>query len=150
MKDKLTPSNLVLISIVCGLLMITALFAGCTQSTNTAAVATTVPTEAATAMPTPVATTTTAIPTTMATTATPVPTYTPSNSNLVAFTAASLTGASGTIGSSFTAAYPGTTVSFDLDGTQALKTQVENGAYADVFISASNSYTNTLTKEGYF
>lgn len=98
MKDKLTPSNLVLISIVCGLLMITALFAGCTQSTNTAAVATTVPTEAATAMPTPVATTTTAIPTTMATTATPVPTYTPSNSNLVAFTAASLTGASGTIG----------------------------------------------------
>lgn len=150
MKDKLTPSNLVPISIVCGLLMITALFAGCTQSTNTAAVATTVPTEAATAMPTPVATTTTAIPTTMATTATPVPTYTPSNSNLVAFTAASLTGASGTIGSSFTAAYPGTTVSFDLDGTQALKTQVENGAYTDVFISASNSYTNTLTKEGYF
>jgi molybdate transport system substrate-binding protein len=66
------------------------------------------------------------------------------------FTAASLTGASTTIGSSFTAAYPGTTVSFDLDGTQALKTQVENGAYADVFISASNSYTNTLQSEGYF
>jgi molybdate transport system substrate-binding protein len=41
-------------------------------------------------------------------------------------------------------------VSFDLDGTQALKTQVENGAYADVFISASNSYTNTLKNEGYF
>jgi molybdate transport system substrate-binding protein len=49
----------------------------------------------------------------------------------------------------FTKAYPGTTVSFDLDGTQALKTQVENGAYADVFISASNSYTTALENEGY-
>jgi molybdate transport system substrate-binding protein len=41
-------------------------------------------------------------------------------------------------------------VVFNLAGTQALKTQVENGAYADVFISASNSYTNTLKGEGYF
>jgi molybdate transport system substrate-binding protein len=41
-------------------------------------------------------------------------------------------------------------VAFNLDGTQALKTQVENGAYADVFISASNSYTAALQNEGYF
>ena len=46
--------------------------------------------------------------------------------------------------------YPGHTAVFNLDGTQNLKTQVENGAYADVFISASNSYTNTLKGEGYF
>jgi molybdate transport system substrate-binding protein len=46
--------------------------------------------------------------------------------------------------------YPGHTAIFNLDGTQNLKTQVENGAYADVFISASNSYTNTLKSEGYF
>ena len=39
---------------------------------------------------------------------------------------------------------------FNLDGTQALKTQVQNGAYADVFISASNAYTTELTKGGYF
>jgi molybdate transport system substrate-binding protein len=152
MKETLTPTKLALITVVCGLLMITALFAGCTQSTTTTTtpVATAAPTEAATAVPTPAATAATAVPATVATTGTPVPTYTPSNSNLVAFTAASLSGASKTIGSSFSAAYPGTTVAFDLDGTQALKTQIENGAYADVFISASNSYTKTLKNEGYF
>jgi molybdate transport system substrate-binding protein len=149
MKGTLTPSHLALISLVLGLLMIAALFAGCTQSTTTPA-ATAVPTVAATPVPTPVATTATAAPTTVATTATPAPTFTPSSANIVAFTAASLTGASPTIASSFNAAYPPDTVSFDLDGTQALKTQIENGAYADVFISASNSYTNTLNKEGYF
>ena len=46
--------------------------------------------------------------------------------------------------------YPGHNVVFNLDGTQALRTQVQNGAYADVFISASNSYTTELTKGGYF
>jgi molybdate transport system substrate-binding protein len=46
--------------------------------------------------------------------------------------------------------YPGHSVVFNLAGTQALKTQIENGAYADVFISASNAYTNTLKSEGYF
>jgi len=148
MKENLTPARLAFISIVFGLLLIAALFAGCTQSTTTTA--TPVPTAAATPAPTPVATTPTAVPTTVATTATPAPTYTPSQSNVVAFTAASLSGASKTIGPSFTAAYPGTTVSFNLDGTQNLKTQVENGAYADVFISASNAYTNTLSQEGYF
>ena len=144
---------MVLIGVICGLLVITALFAGCTQSAP--ATATPVPTTLpATAPETTtaalVAATPSAAQTTVAPTATPVPNFTPSQSNLVVFTAASLTGASNTIGSSFTKAYPGTTVSFDLDGTQALKTQVENGAYADVFISASNSYTNTLNKEGYF
>jgi molybdate transport system substrate-binding protein len=66
------------------------------------------------------------------------------------YTAASLTGASKELGTRFSATYPGHTVVFNLEGTQALKTQVENGAYADVFISASNSYTNTLKSEGYF
>jgi molybdate transport system substrate-binding protein len=84
-------------------------------------------------------------------TTTPVPSFTPSAGNLVVYTAASLSGASKTLGSSFTkASNSSTTVAFDLDGTQALKTQIENGAYADVFISASNSYTNTLENEGYF
>jgi len=150
---KESPAHMVLIGVICGLLVITALFAGCTQSAP--ATATPVPTTLpATAPETTtaalVAATPSAAQTTVAPTATPVPNFTPSQSNLVVFTAASLTGASNTIGSSFTKAYPGTTVSFDLDGTQALKTQVENGAYADVFISASNSYTNTLNKEGYF
>jgi len=150
MKETLTPTRLALIGIVCGLLLVSALFAGCTQSTTNAPVTPAATTAPVTAVSTPVASATTAVPTTVATTSTPAPAYTASQGNLVVYTAASLSGASKTLGSSFTAAYPGTTVAFDLDGTQALKTQVENGAYADVFISASNSYTNTLQKEGYF
>jgi molybdate transport system substrate-binding protein len=150
MKQTLTPTKLALIGMIFGLLLVSVLFAGCTQSTTSTPATTPATTEPVTAVSTPVATVTTAVPTMVATTTTPAPVYTASSGNLVAFTAASLSGASQTIGSSFTAAYPGTTVAFDLDGTQALKTQVENGAYADVFISASNSYTNTLKKEGYF
>jgi molybdate transport system substrate-binding protein len=149
MKGTLTPCKLAFISLIYGLLLVSALFAGCTQSTTSAPatpVATTVP---VTAAATPVAVATTAVPVTVAPTSTPAPTFTPSQSNLVVFTAASLTGASNTIGSSFTKAYPPTTVSFDLDGTQALKTQIENGAYADVLISASNTYTTALKNEGY-
>ena len=151
MNRKLTPSRLALISLVLGLLMITALFAGCTQSSTTTATPaeTAVPTAAATPAATPVATVATAAPTAVATTATPAPSYTPSRTDIVAFTAASLSGASPTIASSFNKAYPPDTVSFNLDGTQALKTQIENGAYADVLISASNTYTNALNKEGY-
>jgi molybdate transport system substrate-binding protein len=150
MKQRLTPTKLALISMVFGLLLVAVLFAGCTQSTPSTPATTVATTVPVTPAATPVATVATAVPTTVAPTATPAPVFTPSSGNVVAFTAASLAGASTTIGSSFTAAYPGTTVAFDLDGTQALKTQVENGAYADVFISASNSYTNTLKNEGYF
>jgi molybdate transport system substrate-binding protein len=117
-----------LAGIVCVLILATAIFAGCTSGTPQP--------------PTPAAT--------VATNGTPRPVYTASPGNLVVFTAASLSGATKTIGPSFTAAYPGHTVAFNLDGTQALKTQVENGAYADVFISASTSYTNALQSEGYF
>jgi len=150
MKETLTPTKMALIGMICCLLFVSALFAGCTQSTTTS-LATATPTAApVTPAPTPVVVATTAAPTTVATTATPKPSFTPSENNIVVYTAASLTGASNTIGSSFNKAYPSTTVSFDLDGTQALKTQIENGAYADNFISASNSYTNTLNNEGYF
>lgn len=148
MKGTLTPSKLALISMIIGLLLVSALFAGCTQSTTSTPVTSAATTAPVTTVATPV--TTTAVPTTVVTTATPAPTYTATEGNLVAYTAASLSGASKTIGSSFTSAYPGHKVVFNLDGTQALKTQVENGAYADVFISASNSYTNTLKSENYF
>ncbi len=117
-----------LTGIVCVLLLAMAIAPGCTSGTLQPS------TPSATA----------------ATTGTPRPVYTASPGNLVVFTAASLSGATQAIGPSFTAAYPGHTVAFDLDGTQALRTQVENGAYADVFISASNSYTNALRSEGYF
>ena len=150
MKGTLTPSKLALISMIFGLLLVSALFAGCTQSTTSTQVTTAATTAPVTSAATPVATTATAVPTTVVTTATPAPVYTATEGNLVAYTAASLSGASPTLGTSFTNAYPGHKVVFNLDGTQALKTQVENGAYADVFISASNSYTNTLKSENYF
>jgi len=150
MKEKLTLSNLVLISVIFGLLLVSALFAGCTQSTTSTPATTAATTVPVTTVATPVAAATTAVPTTVVTTATPAPTYTATEGNLVAYTAASLTGASSSIGPAFTKAYPNHKVAFNLDGTQALKTQVEAGAYADVFISASNSYTNTLKSEGYF
>jgi molybdate transport system substrate-binding protein len=77
------------------------------------------------------------------------PQSTPKPVTLVAFTAASLKGASDGIGPAFSNATPVITVKFNLDGTQALKQQIENGARADVFISASNTYTNALKSEGF-
>ena len=143
----------VIISIVC-LLIFAVLIAGCTTSpltTNPPATAVPIHSMTKTEVSTPVPTT--AIPSTttaVAVAATPAPTYTPSEKTLVVFTAASLKGASGRLGTAFSAMYPGHTAVFNLDGTQNLKTQVENGAYADVFISASNAYTNTLKSEGHF
>jgi len=153
MKKSYRVHRFTAISIVCALLIVAAFFAGCT--TTTSQPTTVPPTTAVTVQPTtpaPLQTViATPVPTTAApVTATPKPTYTPSEKTLIVYTAASLTGVSKELGTRFSAAYPGHTAVFNLDGTQALKTQVENGAYADVFISASNTYTNTLKSEAYF
>ena len=95
---------------------------------------------------------TTAVQTAGTTIATQVNTTVPTQAaskTLIAFTAASLKGASGAIGPAFSNTSPGTTVKFNLDGTQVLKQQLENGAKADILISASNAYTNALKNEGY-
>ncbi|MDO9325902.1 MAG: molybdate ABC transporter substrate-binding protein [Methanoregula sp.] len=157
MKRPLKTSQIIIIGIVCGLLVLTTLFAGCTSSTpaqpvtpvvstTTVPVATVVPTPQAT----PQAVSPTVAPVIIATTSTPAPVYTYSEGNVVAFTAASLKGASPKLAADFEKMYPGHKVVFNLDGTQALRTQVQNGAYADVFISASNAYTTELTKGGFF
>lgn len=86
--------------------------------------------------------------TTIVTSAIATPTQAPAKT-LIAFTAASLKGASDVIGPAYSNTTPGTAVKFNLDGTQVLKQQLENGAQADVFISASNTYTNALKNEGY-
>jgi molybdate transport system substrate-binding protein len=52
------------------------------------------------------------------------------------FAAASLTGAFANIGQDWTAANPGAKVSFNFAGSQALATQIQQGAPADVFASA--------------
>ncbi len=40
-------------------------------------------------------------------------------------------------------------IAFNFDGAQVLRTQIENGAYADVFVSGSNKHMNALKAEGF-
>jgi molybdate transport system substrate-binding protein len=157
MQKQCKNQRFLCISIVC-LLLLAGLVAGCTTTKSQPTPlppGTTVTTLPTTPVSLQISTTTTATAmpsktTAASVTATPVPNYTPSEKTLIVYTAASLKGVSGKLGTEFSKAYPGHTAIFNLDGTQALKTQIENGAYADVFISASNSYTNTLKSEGYF
>jgi molybdate transport system substrate-binding protein len=62
---------------------------------------------------------------------------------LTIFTAASLTGAFSEIGQLFTNE-TNISVTFNFDGSQNLRTQIENGAYADVFASANTKQMNAL------
>ncbi len=68
---------------------------------------------------------------------------------LVVFAAASLTGAFTEIGKAFEAAHPGVTVIFNFAGSQQLRTQIEQGAPADVFASANSVEMDTLVAESY-
>jgi molybdate transport system substrate-binding protein len=157
MRTQSTDNKLILISIATALLLLTALLAGCTGSVSQSQelAATAVPVATNTNEQTPAGEPAApGVPlssqVTVMATNTPIPVYTYSEGNVIAYTAASLKGVSPKLAEGFTRMYPGHTVVFNLDGTQALKTQVQNGAYADVFISASNSYTTELTKGGYF
>ena len=66
---------------------------------------------------------------------------------LVVFTAASLTGAFSEIGKLYENE-TGIKAVFNFDGSQALRTQIENGAYADIFASANNKQMNALKSAG--
>jgi molybdate transport system substrate-binding protein len=66
---------------------------------------------------------------------------------LTVFTAASLTGAFGEIGEMYENE-TGIHVAFNFDGSQALRTQLENGAYADIFASANIKQMNALRESG--
>ncbi len=66
---------------------------------------------------------------------------------LTVFAAASLTDAFNEIGKAFQAAHPGVTVKFNFAGSQTLRTQIEQGAPADVFASADMSNMTTLESE---
>ncbi|MDD1762389.1 MAG: molybdate ABC transporter substrate-binding protein, partial [Methanothrix sp.] len=63
------------------------------------------------------------------------------------YAAASLTGAFGEIGQAFENE-TGMKVAIDFDGSQALRTQLENGAYADVFASANNKQMKAVADSG--
>jgi molybdate transport system substrate-binding protein len=68
--------------------------------------------------------------------------------NLNVFAAASLTESFTRIGKDFEAANPGTTVTFNFAGSSALATQINQGAPADVFASASPTNMKTVTDAG--
>ena len=67
---------------------------------------------------------------------------------LTVYCAAGLTGAFNEMGQMYKNE-SNVSVVFDFDGTQVLRTQIENGAYADVLLSASNKYTDALKAEGF-
>jgi molybdate transport system substrate-binding protein len=67
---------------------------------------------------------------------------------LTVFAAASLREAFEGLASSFERARPGTKVRFDLAGSQELRTQIEQGARADVFASADLAHMAALERAG--
>jgi len=74
----------------------------------------------------------------------PTDTPEPEPRTLNVFAAASLIDAFTEIGKNFEAANPGVTVAFNFAGSQALRTQIEEGAPADVFASANAKEMDTL------
>ncbi len=74
----------------------------------------------------------------------PAATSAPQVRMLNVFAAASLTDAFTEIGSNFEAANSGVSVTFNFAGSQALRTQIEEGAPADVFASANQTEMNAL------
>ena len=94
----------------------------------------------ATPTPAPATEAPTLAPTEVPPTATPEP----EPQTLTVFAAASLTDAFTEIGAAFDAANPGVTTTFNFAGSQALRTQIEEGAPADVFASASGKEMETL------
>jgi molybdate transport system substrate-binding protein len=73
----------------------------------------------------------------------------PESKTLTVFAAASLTDAFTEIGKAFDAANPGVTTTFNFAGSQTLRTQVEEGAPADVFASANGKEMDTLVTDGF-
>jgi molybdate transport system substrate-binding protein len=65
------------------------------------------------------------------------------------FTAASLTGAFSEIGEAYTAENPDTVVDCAFDGSQALRTQIEQGASPDIFVSANVKHMGALQGGGF-
>jgi molybdenum ABC transporter, periplasmic molybdate-binding protein len=68
---------------------------------------------------------------------------------LTVFAAASLTGAFTDIGNTYEKQHPELKVDLAFDGTQALRTQIEQGASPDVFVSANTKHMNALKDAGF-
>ena len=74
---------------------------------------------------------------------------TPGETTLTVFTAASLTGAFTDIGKAYEAQNENVKVVFVFDGSQTLRTQIEQGANADIFVSASTKHMKALQGGGF-
>lgn len=68
--------------------------------------------------------------------------------DLTVFCAAGLSGAFNEMGQLYKNE-SNVSVAFNFDGAQVLRTQIENGAYADVFVSGSNKHMSALKTEGF-
>ena len=66
------------------------------------------------------------------------------NVELIVFAAASLTGTLTAIGETYSAENPGVTFRFNFDSSGTLKTQIQEGADCDLFISAGQKQMNQL------
>lgn len=152
MSKKISYSILSVFAVCSVLLLVIA--AGCTGTTSTPSTTTPVATTsqpAATAVPVATTELPTAVPTAVSTVQASATTSGSAPSGyVIAYTAASLSGVSKVLTPAFHKEYPEAFVTFNLAGTQTIKHQVESGAYADVFISASSKYTTNLKDEGYF
>jgi molybdate transport system substrate-binding protein len=67
---------------------------------------------------------------------------------LTVFAAASLTDAFTEIGKNFETMHPGVTVKFNFGGSPTLRTQLEQGAVADIFASANQTEMDNAIKSG--
>lgn len=76
------------------------------------------------------------------------PTTMPEPRTLTVFAAASLKDAFTEISRNFEAAHPGVTVTLNFAGSQTLRTQLEEGASADVFASANHTEMDNAVKAG--
>jgi len=74
---------------------------------------------------------------------------TPGETTLTVFTAASLTGAFTDIGKAYEAKNENVKVEFVFDGSQTLRTQIEQGATPDIFVSASTKHMKALQGAGF-
>lgn len=119
-----------LIALFTVLCMISCLFAGCGSAKTESPVTT----EAPAAAQTPAPVETTAPPTEAA----------PESVELIVFAAASMTETLTALGDQYMADHPEVTIVFNFDSSGTLKTQIQEGADCDIFISAGQKQMNQL------
>ncbi len=72
-----------------------------------------------------------------------------SKTEIVVFAAASMTETLEELSKTYTASHPDITITYNLDSSGTLKTQIEEGAVCDLFISAAQKQMNGLDEGGY-